>query len=104
MKSRRKESPATAAKLSFQEEPSNVTFTIDDHETSADARDMMAITRMRFLPSVCLPRVDERPIVKSALGRTSHTPSRSSRGISEPRSVGTRTHALGGVLVGGPLQ
>jgi hypothetical protein len=33
---RRKESPAKAG-LSLQEEPSNVTFTIDDYETSAAA-------------------------------------------------------------------
>src|SRR6516162_6978329 len=49
------------AGLSLQEEPSNVTFTIDDYQTSAAVctRDVMAITKMRFLPCVCLHRVDE---------------------------------------------
>src|SRR6516225_8014301 len=49
------------AGLSLQEEPSNVTFTIDDYQTSAAVctRDVMAITKMRFLTCVCLHRVDE---------------------------------------------
>ena len=45
-----KKSPASAG-LSLQEEPSNVTFTIDAYEYSAAdcTRDVMAITKMRFL-------------------------------------------------------
>jgi hypothetical protein len=45
-----KKSPASAG-LSLQEEPSNVTFTIDVYEYSAAdcTRDVMAITKMRFL-------------------------------------------------------
>jgi hypothetical protein len=106
MKSRRKESPANAG-LSFQEEPSNATFTIDDHETSAAdcARDVMAITRMRFLPSVCLPRVDERPIVKIALGRTSQTPSQGPpEGFRNPAQSAPEPMPWAGFSFGGPLQ
>ena len=45
-----KKSPAGAG-LSLQEEPSNVTFTIDACDNSAAdcTRDVMAITKMRFL-------------------------------------------------------
>ena len=45
-----KKSPARAG-LSLQEEPSNVTFTIDRQANSAAdcTRDVMAITKMRFL-------------------------------------------------------
>jgi len=47
---RRKESPAKAG-LSLQEEPSNVTFTIDEYESNAAdcTRNVMAVTKMRFL-------------------------------------------------------
>ena len=68
---------------------------VEDDVVSTDvsARDVIAITRMRFLPSVCLPGVDEQP----SSGVPPKPPAKVPRGISEPRSVGARTHALGGV-------
>src|SRR5262249_13034259 len=55
-KAQRKAPPV--AGLSLQEEPSKVTFTIDDWETSAAdcTHDVMAITKMRFLQGTELGR------------------------------------------------
>src|SRR5262249_35595094 len=65
-----KKSPANAG-LSFQEEPSNVTFTIDASQTSATdgTRDVMAVTKMRFFTMRLLLRTDEGHTATHTLGR-----------------------------------
>src|SRR5262249_20962130 len=51
-----------------------------------------------FKKVVCLQRVDEGPTVVGG-PRAVPFPAKIPRGISDPRSAGARTHALGGVLV-----
>ena len=122
-----RKSPAKAG-LSLQEEPSNVTFTINAHKTSAAdcTRDVMAITKMRFLgraaPTRTCGMTDgivrctsmQRPrrvawqrngwrTVKGPFACSAwmnnvplKAPSGVARGISEPRSAPARNHAWAG--------